>query len=232
METGLSIKVCCISDLHGHLIDNIEPCDLVLICGDSVALSHQAGWHKAKNWYRHKFKPWAEVLPCDKVFFIGGNHDPIDSYTEQMHELFPINSRVSYLCNECAEFTKYGRTIKLFGSPYCKIFGNWYFMKDDKSLEKYYSEIPKRLDILFTHDTPYKISDILLQKEVSFVTDEHIGNKPLREAIIRTMPTYHVSGHLHSCDHTLINYGFTRHANVSILDELYKPVYEPLYINL
>ena len=35
------MKICAISDLHGFLIDYIEPCELVLICGDIVPLYMQ-----------------------------------------------------------------------------------------------------------------------------------------------------------------------------------------------
>jgi Icc-related predicted phosphoesterase len=76
------------------------------------------------------------------------------------------------------------------------------------------------------------MSDILLQKNIPWVTNEHIGNKPLQEAIIKAHPKYHVSGHLHSCDHALIDYNGIKHANVSILDEQYQPVYTPLYIDV
>lgn len=34
------IKICAISDLHGYL-PKIEPCELVLICGDIVGLHAQ-----------------------------------------------------------------------------------------------------------------------------------------------------------------------------------------------
>ena len=34
------IKICAISDLHGYL-PKIEPCELVLICGDIVSLCAQ-----------------------------------------------------------------------------------------------------------------------------------------------------------------------------------------------
>lgn len=34
------MKICATSDLHGNL-PNIEPCELVLICGDIVSLQAQ-----------------------------------------------------------------------------------------------------------------------------------------------------------------------------------------------
>ena len=70
MERSL---ICAISDLHGILID-IEPCDLVLICGDTIPLNIQSNSKKTKRWLVNEFKPWCESLPCNKVLFIAGNH--------------------------------------------------------------------------------------------------------------------------------------------------------------
>lgn len=42
------IKICAISDLHGDLPE-IRPCDLVLVCGDSIPLNVQASTNGTKN---------------------------------------------------------------------------------------------------------------------------------------------------------------------------------------
>ena len=44
------MKICAISDLHGYLPE-LKPCELVLICGDSVPLEYQASSKKTKKWY-------------------------------------------------------------------------------------------------------------------------------------------------------------------------------------
>jgi Icc-related predicted phosphoesterase len=226
----MCIKVCCLSDLHGFLIEDLEPCDVVIICGDIVSLSYQRGWHKAIRWYRNKFKPWVESLPCDKVFFIAGNHDPIEVYTGEMKEEFPIDGKVSYICNEYCEFTKNSQTLKMFGSPFCQVFGHWYFMKDDKTLENYFSKIPENLDILFTHDAPFGVTDVLLQSE--YYTGEHIGNKSLATAILKKSPKYVLHGHLHSCSHEFEEFGYSKVINCSILNEDYNQVYKPLFLEI
>ena len=66
------IKICAISDLHGYL-PKMEPCELVLICGDIVGLHAQRYPKSCKEWYIDWFKPWVNELPCDKVLFITGN---------------------------------------------------------------------------------------------------------------------------------------------------------------
>lgn len=106
-------------------------------------------------------------------------------------------------------------------------------MASDPALEEIYSKIPKDLDILITHDQPYFYGDILLQEDCPWATGEHIGNSALAMAIINETPRYQFNGHLHSCDHNeIIINEKTVHYNVSLKDESYQPVYEPLYLNI
>lgn len=104
-------------------------------------------------------------------------------------------------------------------------------MRDEDTLIKKFSEIPNDLDILITHDVPYGISDVLLQT-VYWNTSEHIGNKPLREAILEKKPKWHFSGHLHSTNHDIVQVEGINHANVSLLDEKYNLIYEPLIVEI
>jgi Icc-related predicted phosphoesterase len=224
------IKICAISDLHGHFID-IDKCDLLLICGDSVALGKQSGEHKAIKWYRNQFQHWIDTLPCEKVLFIAGNHDPLESCIETMRSTFSMYDKATYLCDESYIYTKGEQSIKIYGTPWCKIFGNWHFMSNDECLEKVYYKIPNDLDILITHDVPYGFSDVILQS-MPWNTGEHLGNIPLFDAIRRTQPKYHISGHLHSANREWIDIGKTKHINASILDEQYQPVYEPIYFEI
>ena len=56
----------------------------------------------------------------------------------------------------------------------------------DSILENLYSTIPKNLDILITHDAPFGVSDIILQKDCPWYDGKtHIGNKPLSRAILK-----------------------------------------------
>lgn len=219
------MKICTISDLHGDLID-ISPCNLLIICGDIVQLNVQSEVHKSIKWLRNKFKPWATNLPCDKVIFIAGNHDWIaEKEVKFMLDTFPKDEKVTYLFHEPYEY----EGLKIFGTPYCQRFYNWAFMRDDEDLQQIYKCIPKDLDILITHDAPYGVSDILLQ---SGYTKEHIGNKPLREAILEKEPKYVLHGHLHSTSHEFELLGSSQVINCSIKDEQYQPIYYPIYFEI
>ena len=226
------MKICAISDLHGDLID-IEPCDLVLVCGDSVPLNVQSSTNRTKKWYKEKFTKWAENLPCEKVIFIAGNHELGFKGHQIIYEsLFPTSNKITYLCHKEYVFTHNGKDYGIFGTPYCKKFGNWAFMYPDDVLKQIFNEIPEGLDILITHDQPYEYGDILLQEDCPWADGNHIGSKPLLDAILEKQPRFQFNGHLHSCSHEKIMMGNTVHYNVSMKDEKYNIVYEPLYLEI
>lgn len=226
------MKICAISDLHGYLPE-LESCELVLICGDSVPLDYQANSKKTRKWYDTVFRRWAGELPCDKVLFIAGNHELHFPGKKIIYEsLFSKDDKITYLCHsEYLYKSKGGKEYKIFGTPYCKQFLDWAFMYPNEELEKIFKNIPNDLDILISHDNPYGYGDIILQ-ECPWADGSHIGNIPLAKAIEEKQPKYQFNGHLHSCDHSLIMIGNTKHYNCSINDEQYNPVYEPLYLDI
>lgn len=122
------------------------------------------------------------------------------------------------------------KTYKIFGSPYCKIFGLWAFMRNADILTRKFNEIPENIDILFTHDAPYGTSDVCL--EGPWVDGEHIGNRQLRDIVIDRKPRYHFHGHLHSSNHEEELLGETKVFNTSILDERYLIMYDPLIMRI
>lgn len=224
--------ICAMSDLHGYL-PPVEPCDLVLICGDIVPLKYQSNLELTYYWYKHDFKKWADSLECNKVLFIAGNHE-IGLYRQRMkfYDLFPEDSKVTYLEDDLYIYEYENRRYSIYGTPWCQIFGRWAYMLPDEQLEKMYLGIPYNLDILMTHDAPYGVSDILLQKDCPWANGKHIGNKPLREAILKRKPKINVHGHLHSTSHEFELLGDTKVVNCSLKDENYQPVYKPLYLEI
>lgn len=228
------MKVLAISDLHGDLIPITEESDLICICGDISPLSIQINRRKMKSWLVDEFKPWCENLPCDKVLFIGGNHDFVCSDLDFMYTQFPKDKKVTYLYHE--EYTyisKSGQEYKIFGTPFCKIFGNWAFMESDDILEEYYNSIPENLDILITHDTPYGVSDIIFQHTCPWYDGKtHLGNKALTKAILEKKPSVVLHGHIHSSDHNFDYLGVSKVVNCSIKDEDYKLYYDPIVFEI
>jgi Icc-related predicted phosphoesterase len=149
-----------------------------------------------------------------------------------MYTLFPKDKKVTYLFHENYIYTsKSGKEYSIFGTPYCKLFGNWAYMESDSVLDNLFKDIPENLDILLTHDQPYGWGDILLD-DVIWNTGDHIGNKPLTKAVMQKQPKYMFTAHLHSTTHECVEIGTTKRYNVSIKNEKYDPVYNPLIINI
>ena len=226
------MKVCVTSDLHGYLPE-IEPCELLLICGDIVSLKHQRYSKSCKQWYTKVFQPWIDSLPCDKVLFIPGNHEVgVEGHEDEYRKLFSPTNKATILLHDYYEYlSNNGVVYKIFGTPYCKIFGNWAFMRTNSDLKEKFSEIPEGLDILLTHDVAYGYADQSLQ-DIGYGTDTHFGTVELRDAILEKKPKYHFSGHIHTANHNLIMIGDTKHYNVSYVDETYIPTFKPLYIEI
>lgn len=226
-------KICAISDLHGNLI-NVDPCDVLLIAGDIVPLQIQRNSEATKRWFRYEFVPWAESLMCNKILLTWGNHD-IDMWLDNSYyfniteEIPKLRLNNKYLVELTDNYDK-SNTIKIAGTPWCHQFGKWAYMKSDIELATEYNSIPNNLDILVTHDAPYGISDVLLQK--GYYTGEHIGNKPLAEAILKKKPKYVVHGHLHSTSHEWETLGESKIINCSIKNENYNTVYKPIYFEI
>ena len=227
------MKICGISDIHGDLSVKIQPCDVLCICGDIVPLEVQVNSKKSKRWLKELFIPWCSKQPCKKVLVVGGNHDFfLWHHPLQMKEMVKEEEKIEYLLNEGYEF----EGVKFFGTPLCKEFGYWAFMypyeEQDRILDKALEEWGKNIDVLLTHDSPYGVSDVILDKSCPWATDEHIGNKSLEAFIIKTAPKLHLHGHLHSTNHDEEILGTTKVYCVSILGEQYTVQYEPQYFDI
>jgi Icc-related predicted phosphoesterase len=222
------MRICAFSDMHGQYDFKVEPCDIVLICGDILPLKIQKYTQDSEEWIRTFFIPWCNNLPCDKVIFIAGNHDfYFERHPDRIKRILEGQDKIVYL--DCETYEYKGKTI--YGTPWCKPFYNWAFMEETTKSDERYKDV-QHMDILMTHDAPYGVSDILLQKDCWWADGTHIGNLALRNLLDRAKPSLHVFGHLHSCNHLKAMNENTSVFCVSLLDENYKMVYEPLYFNL
>ena len=231
------MRIIVLSDLHGYLPE-LPDFDLLIIAGDVCpATNHNR--HFQEYWLNHDFSIWVNSLRYRNIFsrvvMIAGNHD---IYLEGLSKVRKnewlshhiVNNRLVYLDNEEYDFeyleVDEPKHIKLFGCPYCKIFGNWAFMREN--LEKYYSAIPEGVDILFTHDA----ADINNLGMISMgrYAGENAGNALLAEHVKRVKPKYYFCGHIHSGNHNLEEIDGIKMANVSIMNEDYEPTHEPLII--
>lgn len=228
------MKTVAISDLHGTL-PNIEEAEVLFICGDISPLDIQFNKPRMQEWLHTQFIPWINGLPVEKVFLVAGNHDAWfegASYC-QIAELKRLSlCKLEYLCNELTTYIdNEGNEWSIFGTPYCKVFGNWPFMRTDSYLEERFKEIPKDVDFIISHDTPYGVGqqDQILEKARWNHSElDHVGNIPLRNRLESIDFRWLFHGHIHSSSHDPEPFGNGWVVNVSILDESYTENFAPL----
>ena len=244
------IKIIAFSDPHGDLPTITEPFDLMLIGGDICPAHDHYNWYQ-REWLSTVFVKWVQELPFagldSKVVFIGGNHD---FYLEQEPNpnkgdyssiytdiLKPCGGRLIYLEDDEYVFQKVNEdgqveSLKIYGTPWCKVFGNWAFMRYDDKLAKLYANIPEGLDILLTHDAP----DIQGCGKITMGrwAGENAGNKVLAKAIKQKEPKYVFWGHIHTGNHKLTKvYKKNTYIRcVSLLDEEYYPLFGPFVMEI
>lgn len=239
------IKVIAFSDPHGQLPLITESFDLMLICGDICPAHDHYNWYQ-RNWLSTTFASWVMGLPFadknSKVIFIGGNHDCYlyeepnpnrGDYSSIYTDIIrPCGGRLVYLEDDEYVFqkeTEDGKieSLKIYGTPWCKTFGNWWFMRSDEKLEQLYDFIPEGLDILLTHDAP----DIQGCGKITMGrwAGENAGNKVLAKAIKKKEPKLVLYGHIHTASHkmTKVYKKNTYIRGVSLLDEGYYMFFPP-----
>lgn len=226
------MKICAISDLHGNLID-INPADVLFICGDIVPLYIQHNIPDSITWIKEVFIPWCEEQPVNQIYLIAGNHDfAFENRDLEINKLF-LGTKVIYLNNQYAEYldTETGKIYTIWGSPLCHMFGRgWVFMYEPEYEKEQFEKMPKDCDIVITHDAPYGTSDICFESWRD--NTKHIGNVELAEVVKEKQPKLLLHGHLHSSNHECEMLGDTKVYNVSIVDERYEIKYKPLEIEL
>lgn len=234
------MKICSISDLHGNLVvypsnywKDLWECEILFICGDILPTEIQFDMTQSENWLLTDFYQWAMDLPVEKVYFIAGNHDAWFERNEMKARImFPQHGKITYLKNETVEHIsgQDGNTYRIFGTPYCHIYGQWPFMREEETLAKNFSLMPENVDIVISHDAPYGVSDVCFE---GWAADgEHKGCPALRDIILARKPKYCFHGHLHSSNHEEEMLETTKVYNTSILDERYLIQYDPLIIRI
>ena len=226
------MKICAFSDMHGQINFKVEPCDIVLIGGDIIPLKIQNYTVESEEWFKTVFIPWCNDLPCEKVVFIAGNHDFfLMRHPDRMRLMLKDQDKIVYLDGEIFEYK--GKVI--FGTPWCKPFGRWAFMESYEEQDKRYArylEIIGKVDIVLSHDAPYGVSDIILQKDCWWADGTHIGNHSLRKFLEAAKPMLDLHGHLHTTNRDKEMLGDTAVYNISLLNENYEMVFEPQYFEL
>lgn len=218
------MRICAIGDGHGNLNFSVKESDLLLISGDMLPCSYRdkiIACSQQENFIRDELIPWLKRQPVKDVVIIGGNHDWIFDISLSQVPKWPSN--VHYLQDSEIEING----LRIYGTPQQPIFLTWAFNRTEEQLEKYFNNIPERLDILLCHTSPYKIMDeVNLPNKVG-----NFGCKILKKTIDRVKPKNVIFGHFHGCYGKIKKKGIN-YINCSLLDEDYKMVKSPIYMEI
>ena len=225
------MKIVAFSDTHGvRPLPIVDPCDVVIIAGDFIPLEIQRSSRKSKQWFKNVFLEWVKDLQCEKIILVGGNHDFFLDWSdkEKIKSIISeagLEDKVIYLQDELYEYN--GKTF--YGTPCCEGPQGWAFVPTDTQV--YYEKIPN-CDVLITHQPP-RVEKV----GCSFpgtMWEENWGSEKLRLAMIDKDIKVNICGHIHTGTHGGVQDGYydRKIYNVSILDEQYKILYQPLEIEL
>jgi Icc-related predicted phosphoesterase len=212
------MKIAVTSDLHGYIPAVPAEAELLLICGDISPLELQRKPGEMEEWLKTVFIPKFHERYGGQIIMVPGNHDLFfEQYPDKVKELFK-GTEIICLFNE----TIIWNNIKIFGTPYCKPFGPWAFMKPLEALGFYYHDLQKDTDIMISHDSPTLGGLGMINEGWKVGTDA--GNPELSRIIELKKPRYFFSGHIHSGNHEFQKVGDTMMANTSIVNEAYSPI--------
>lgn len=202
------MKITILGDPHGK-ISKIKKTDLILCTGDlgNADLIRKyffkyglkgLDWQKIlskkqiKKAYEQTINSSIEVInhlgkTNIPVFLVYGNADILDSDIKKLNKGFKLKS----LEKEIKKF----KNIKVINKKVIEfkgltIGGLNYFRKDNMLIVKFLSKT-KNLDILLTHNPPYKILDLAMPVK------KHLGSKILNLYIKSKKPKYLICGHIH-----------------------------------
>lgn len=229
------MKIVAMSDLHGCLIENVEECDVVCICGDIVPLNIQRNILASIQWMENQFMQWCVDLPCKKVIFTGGNHDFVldsqchpsrESWIDFVNHLVMDTNKVVYL-DGGAPYYYDGKCF--WGAPYSTGPIGWANYIPDWMDP--FANMPSDADVVLTHQPPYGSVGTVLQHD-SFNYLRNFGSESLTDRLEQGDVSYLFCGHIHSGYHNKETIGHTACYNVSIKDEDYIVNYDPLVIDI
>lgn len=228
------------SDLHGILphVEKIVTSEInALLIGGDICPSTCHFPHFQMNWLKDQFGPWIDTyFPHVPVVMIAGNHDFVfQEYSpKDIMDLLPDNIR--YLQDDSVTITSkavqgVSHNIRIYGTPWTPIYGNWAFMKSEKELQRIFEGIPSSgIDILLSHGPPHGVWD-------KNIFGESCGSTSLRNKLLylsdsasashaKTVPSMMFFGHIHESWSALADSNFyytteIKAYNVSALNENY-----------
>ena len=217
------MDITCIADLHGFRPE-LEGGDLLIVAGDLTKRDtfeeHLDAWQ------------WLVNQSYKRIVLIAGNHDNFTQSHDGHGLITHWGPRLTYLCDSGTEF----EGLKIWGSPWTSAFEGMnpkcmaFTVDEEEELAAKWAWIPHDMDILITHSPPYGILDEVESDE--HCTSYKVGSRSLFAWLNYVgRPRLHVFGHIHG-GYGQLHDGTTHFVNASLLDERYRPVNQPIVVEL
>ena len=219
------MRVTAISDLHGNLPEIPEGTDVLVIAGDIApdfycdpAMGQDPVFHVGRQltWIAQVFLPFLEEMRDRRIIVIGiaGNHDWWCQVKTAEGNRWADGLPWIYLEDEGIVLG--GK--KFYGTPWQPEFCDWAYNATEDFMREKFSQIPADVDVLISHGPPNGILDR--------VGRQNCGSVALNRAVQRVMPPLTVFGHIHRPGVEVVE-GCV-FANVTVVNEKYELVYEPV----
>jgi len=219
----MSLRIVCISDLHGRhkklsqLVNKKMPeGDVLVVAGDVTP--------RGEINMLGSFLKWFDKQPYDHKILVAGNHDCcLDNEDRDIAILMLRESKIIYLEDSGVIIDG----VVFYGSPWQPEFMNWSFNlpRGEALLEKW-KMIPDKTDVLITHGPPWGILD------ESAYDAGHYGCKDLRQQIFnRIQPKAHIFGHFH-LKQGVVEEQNIKFINATSVDEKYNLVNAPIVLEI
>ena len=245
MASKRNYKVVCISDSHGqHERVDLPLGDLLLFAGDLSSTGDYEQVVSFLKWFRlmsRRYSLGAVMIAGnhDKSFDLKYKYDFInfmeikdphpDKKPEWLWRAISAHIRPSYGVHYLENSSVVvGDGLKIWGSPITPWFYGdyWAFNKPrGEEIRQVWETIPDDTDIVLTHGPAYRILDYVPS------AGQHVGCQDLAEVLEIKKPILHVCGHIHE-GYGITKLGGTIHINASLLNDEYRPVNEPIVINI
>lgn len=206
------MRIVCLSDTHGlHGRLRVPAGDVLVHAGD-FSMAGRADEIE-------QFDRWLGTLPHAHKVVVAGNHD-------FLFERDPARARAllrnaTYLQDSLTEIGG----LRIWGSPWQPWFFDWAFnLARGPELAARWALVPDAVDVLVTHGPPAEILD-------RTASDEDVGCADLARALERIRPRLHVFGHIHE-GYGRVERDGTTYVNASNCDLGYRPVHEPIVVEL
>ena len=217
------MRIVALADTHGmHYDVKVPDGDILIHAGDFCNHGVLSEVIEFNNWLRD--------LPHKMKVVIAGNHDVCfdKGCTGSSSVAKLLLSEALYLENSGYCGLEDNKEYFLWGSPMTPTFNDWAFMEDRDKIDRYWSMIPKKTDILVTHGPAYGVLD---KVPLTYMSTHSVGCEGLLEKINKVKPKIHIFGHIHA------SYGITKikdtvFVNCSICNEEYDIVNEPVVIDI